>query len=1063
MNAMTQPTLPVTVRQASAPMLRTIICTTILLAVLLAALYLYWGRGPVIAILPLFFSLMQGIVGLAAFCVAYIAFSRYQVERDAVSYWIGVAFISLSISNSFYILSWPGLAPKGYSLIAHLTGTPAWISTIGQGGFGGLLLLAALLHWPLPPALSKRRWYLSVAAWMAGVLLVNLLLVVFETCLPAMVGASGTFSPLLMISEVGLVLLYALGAVLSLQRYRHSGDRLLAYVTVLQIAITLAQFIMVIGGKRYDLWWYLARLFVTGGFLTLLFGMLSEYVRIYRGERERNRALELSITERKQAEEALRASERRERERAEELAIMLKAMPTPVIIVDDSDGFHMTGNLAADELLRLPHNTRDFIVAPVETRPRHFKALKDGRELRLDELPAQRAARGAHVRDFEFTLAFDDGTIRHVLGYGTPLLDEQGHPRGAAHAPVDITERKLAEEGLCRGEDRYHRLFDSMTEGFLLAELMRDAAGKPVDFRIIEANLAYESVLGCKREDAIGRTLFELFPGLAYDRFEAHAYVAQTGKPLRWQGLFEPTGRYYECFYYSPRPGQLAGIFMDITERKLAEVALQESEERYRSLFAVIPSGVAVYEVINDGNDLDGKDFIFKDMNPSGEKIDHVHKAEIIGKSLYECFPNVREIGLVEVFKRVWQTGVPEFFPVTLYTDHNISLWVTNYVWRLPSGELVAMFDDITELKRAEEALRKSECSERERAEELAVLLESVPTGVYISYDPDCRHMTGNYAADEILRIPHGNELSLTGPAETRPTHFRTMKDGRELRLNELPAQRSARGEQIKDFEFDLVFEDAIIRHVLGYGTPLLDEQGSPRGSVTVLVDITERKQAEQALQASLREKEVLLKEIHHRVKNNMQVISSLVSLQADSLDNPALRPLFNDLRDRVRTMALVHEKLYQSDSLANVDFAEYTRSLLNYLWRAHGAGKTNVRLTLDVQPMTLTVETAVPCGLLLNELVTNALKHAFHDRADGELKVMLHAEADGRVCLCVSDNGAGLPAGWQQSSSLGLQLVQMLTSQVHGTLDARSDGGTAFTLTFALPSPPQRGEDQHV
>ena len=119
-------------------------------------------------------------------------------------------------------------------------------------------------------------------------------------------------------------------------------------------------------------------------------------------------------------------------------------------------------------------------------------------------------------------------------------------------------------------------------------------------------------------------------------------------------------------------------------------------------------------------------------------------------------------------------------------------------------------------------------------------------------------------------------------------------------------------------------------------------------------IDITERKRAEEALQASLHEKEVLLKEIHHRVKNNMQVISSLVSLQADTLDNPALRPQFNDLRDRVRTMALVHEKLYQSDSLARVDFAEYTRSLLNYLWRAHGDATANARLTLDVQPVSL-------------------------------------------------------------------------------------------------------------
>ncbi len=447
------------------------------------------------------------------------------------------------------------------------------------------------------------------------------------------------------------------------------------------------------------------------------------------------------------------------------------------------------------------------------------------------------------------------------------------------------------------------------------------------------------------------------------------------------------------------RVDAVASFSRDISDRKQSEEALRASEVRYRNLFAVIPSGVAVYDVVNDGNDLDGKDFIFTDMNPAGEKIDRVHRAEIIGKSLYECFPNVREMGLVEVFQRVWQTGVPEFFPVSLYTDNSISLWVTNHVWRLPSGELVALFDDITESKRAEEALRESERSERERATELATLLDAVPTPVFIAHDPDCLHLAGNRAADELLRHPHGAESSLSAPAALRPRHFTAVKDGRELSLDELPAQRAARGEHVQDFEFSLVFDDRTIRYVLGYGTPLMDEQGCPRGAVHVLVDITERKQMEDTLQASLHEKEVLLKEIHHRVKNNMQIISSLVSLQADTLNNPALQPLFNDLRDRVRTMALVHEKLYQSESLANIDFAEYTRSLLGYLWRAYGEAAANVRLTLDVQPVLLTVETAVPCGLLLNELVTNALKHAFREREDGEVRVGLHADAKGTMC----------------------------------------------------------------
>ena len=212
----------------------------------------------------------------------------------------------------------------------------------------------------------------------------------------------------------------------------------------------------------------------------------------------------------------------------------------------------------------------------------------------------------------------------------------------------------------------------------------------------------------------------------------------------------------------------------------------------------------------------------------------------------------------------------------------------------------------------------------------------------------------------------------------------------------------------------------------------------------------------EERLAASLREKEVLLREIHHRVKNNLQVISSLVDLQADLLQEPALRAVFAEMRDRVRSMALVHEKLYQSESLARVEFADYTRSLLTYLARAHGSSETAVALKLDLQPVSLPVQTAAPCGLILNELVTNAFKHAFRGRARGEITTALRSGPDGRVCLRVSDDGVGLPAGldWRQSRSLGLRLIHLLAGQLIATVEVRTDGGTEFTITLASEKP---------
>lgn len=214
-----------------------------------------------------------------------------------------------------------------------------------------------------------------------------------------------------------------------------------------------------------------------------------------------------------------------------------------------------------------------------------------------------------------------------------------------------------------------------------------------------------------------------------------------------------------------------------------------------------------------------------------------------------------------------------------------------------------------------------------------------------------------------------------------------------------------------------------------------------------------EREEAETALRASLREKEVLLHEVHHRVKNNLQVISSLVSLQVGSLTGQE-RVVFGNVQDQVRAMALVHEKLYQAGNFERIEFAEYANDLLVQLWRAYGEAASRADLTLHLQPVTLPLTTAVPCGLLLNELAGNALKHAFRERPQGgQVTVSLAGEPEGRICLRVADNGAGLPPGldWRNCPSLGLRLVQMLTRQVGGTVEARCPigGGVEFVVQF--------------
>ena len=176
-----------------------------------------------------------------------------------------------------------------------------------------------------------------------------------------------------------------------------------------------------------------------------------------------------------------------------------------------------------------------------------------------------------------------------------------------------------------------------------------------------------------------------------------------------------------------------------------------------------------------------------------------------------------------------------------------------------------AVVSDITERKQAEQGLHQVMERERERAEELETVLQAVPAYVWIAHDPECLHITGNRAADELLRLPYGAEASLTAPEKVRPRHFKLFKDGREIMGDELPVQQAARGIVVQDFEYDVAFSDGTICHMLGNARPLLDEQGRPRGSVAAFVDITERKRMEDVIHHAHDELEERVQGTHRR------------------------------------------------------------------------------------------------------------------------------------------------------------------------------------------------------
>lgn len=418
--------------------------------------------------------------------------------------------------------------------------------------------------------------------------------------------------------------------------------------------------------------------------------------------------------------------------------------------------------------------------------------------------------------------------------------------------------------------------------------------------------------------------------------------------------------------------------------------------------------------------------------------------SQILGKTDFDFFTEEHARQAYEDEQQIIRTGQPivgveerETWP-----DGRVTWVLTSKLpMRDEEGRIIGTFGISTDIT-ARKHMEKQLADERNL---LRTIIDTVPDRIYAK-DQDTRFILNNLA--------HLHALGVRTQAEALG---RTDFDFRPQQLAERYAKQDRGvlelGQPLVHVEEQTLLPTGEPGWLLCSKVPLRDSEGNVIGVVGITRDITEQKRAQAALEASLREKEVLLKEIHHRVKNNMQVISSMLRLQSNYIDDPKILELFNETQNRVRSMALIHEQLYRSQDLAHIDFAAYVRTLAGQLARSYESS-AHVTLQVEVEGITLGVDAGIPCGLIINELVSNAYKHAFSGRRSGTIWVKMQQQDD-HVQLSVRDDGVGFPkeVDFRNTESLGLQLVTTLTDQLEGTIRLVSEGeGTEFIITFSVP-----------
>lgn len=522
-------------------------------------------------------------------------------------------------------------------------------------------------------------------------------------------------------------------------------------------------------------------------------------------------------------------------------------------------------------------------------------------------------------------------------------------------------------------------------------------------------------------ESVIGRTDEELVPAEdALVLTEMKRKVLETGIAEHKTIRFTVEGR--SLFYdTSVEPmldekGQIVGIIgvsTDITRLKKVEEELRETNDRLHSLINASPLAIVIFD----------SDAIVRMWNPAAERIFGWSEQEVMGTT-NPIVPDDKKNESTALIKKVLNGEKLVNLELVRQKKDGTTIHVSLSTASLAEADedlpyTLAIFDDITERKKAQELLEQ-------KSRHIQQLLDALPCFALL-LTPQREIVALNKVAREL-----GGDIGLRC--------FETLGKG------EKPCPWCEAPNMLESGEFKNIKTWGLGIYWDTYWIPLEKDL-----YLHFAFDITESKKAEEKIINSLEEKEVLLREVHHRVKNNLAVISSLLSLQSGYIDDKKYLNMFRESQSRIKSMSLVHEKLYQSDNFAHINVKGYVESLVESIRSSFLSGERDVKLNINIEDMDLDIDNLIPCGLIMNEILTNSFKHAFDGHDDPEITVTMKKAEDGNISLSISDNGCGLPDGYDISkpTRLGHKLIEPLIKQIGGTMEVNVENGTKFRIIF--------------